>query len=134
MHTGWRRLTGCLKLQVIFRKGATNYRALLRKMTYEDKAPYAPPCMHLIKCIHFLNANHYSTGGKEREKMILPRGEIVKIYIYGRNYNDLHLDLSSLVYIYIYIYIYIYLYIHTIFIYTVFSLYVYVLCRFRVEL
>ena len=29
--TGWRRPTGCLKLQVIFRKRATNYRALLRK-------------------------------------------------------------------------------------------------------
>jgi len=29
---------GCLKLQVIFRKGATNYRALLRKTTHEDKA------------------------------------------------------------------------------------------------
>jgi len=31
--TGWRRPIGCLKLQVIFRKRATNYRALLRKMT-----------------------------------------------------------------------------------------------------
>ena len=28
----------CLKLQVIFRKRATNYRALLRKMTDKDKA------------------------------------------------------------------------------------------------
>jgi len=45
--TGWRRLRGCLELQVIFRKRATNYRALLRKMTYEDKASYdsTPPCM-----------------------------------------------------------------------------------------
>ena len=45
-RTGWRRLIGCLKLQVIFRKRATNYRALLRKMTYEDKASYdfTPPC------------------------------------------------------------------------------------------
>jgi len=44
---GWQRLIGCLKLQVIFRKRATNYRALLRKMTYEDKPSYAssPPCM-----------------------------------------------------------------------------------------
>jgi len=38
--TGWRWLIGCLKLQVILGKRATNYRALLRKMTYEDKAPY----------------------------------------------------------------------------------------------
>ena len=37
---------GCLKLQVIFRKRATDSRALLRKMTYEDKALYdsTPPC------------------------------------------------------------------------------------------
>jgi len=45
-RTGWRRLIGCLKSQVIFRKRATNSRALLRKMTYEDKASYdsTPPC------------------------------------------------------------------------------------------
>ena len=37
---------GCLKLQVFFRKRATNYRALLRKMTCKDKASYgsSPPC------------------------------------------------------------------------------------------
>jgi len=40
VHTVWRRLIGCFKLQVIFRKKATNYRALLRKMTCEDKASY----------------------------------------------------------------------------------------------
>ena len=28
------------KLQVIFRKRAINYRALLRKMSYDDKASY----------------------------------------------------------------------------------------------
>jgi len=39
------------KLQVIVCKRATNYRALLRKMTCEDKASYGslPPC---IGCIH----------------------------------------------------------------------------------
>ena len=46
VDTGWRRPIGCLKLQVIFRKRATNYRALLRKITYKDKASYdsTPPC------------------------------------------------------------------------------------------
>jgi len=46
--TGWRRLTGYHKLQVIFRKRATNYRALLRKITYGDKAFYdsTPPYTH----------------------------------------------------------------------------------------
>ena len=40
------RCIGCLKLQVILRKRATNYRALLRKMTLEDKASYdsTAPC------------------------------------------------------------------------------------------
>ena len=44
--TGWRRCIGCLNLQVSFRKRANNYRALLRKMTYKDKASYdaVPPC------------------------------------------------------------------------------------------
>ena len=44
--TGWRRPIGCLELQVIFRKRATNYRALLRKMTCKDKASYdaSQPC------------------------------------------------------------------------------------------
>jgi len=44
--TGWQRPIGCLKSQVIFCKRATNYRALLLKMTYEDKASYdsTPAC------------------------------------------------------------------------------------------
>jgi len=36
--TGWRRCISCLKLQVSLRQRATNYRGLLRKMTYKDKA------------------------------------------------------------------------------------------------
>jgi len=53
IYTGWRRTTGCLKMQVIFCKRATNYRALLQKMTYIDKVSYEswPPCTHLVlKC------------------------------------------------------------------------------------
>jgi len=44
--TGWRRPIGCLKLQVISRKRATNYRALLWKMTFKDTTWYvsSPPC------------------------------------------------------------------------------------------
>jgi len=38
-HTGWRRLVGCLKLQVIFCKRATNYRALLQKITIKISHP-----------------------------------------------------------------------------------------------
>jgi len=45
-HAGWRRPIGCLNVQVIYRKGATDYRVLLRKMTYKEKASYEcmPPC------------------------------------------------------------------------------------------
>ena len=47
--TGWRRLIECLKLQVVFRKKATNHRALLHKMTHQDKASYdsTPPCIRI---------------------------------------------------------------------------------------
>jgi len=43
--TGWRRLVGSPKLQIIFHKRATKYRSLLRKMTYKDKGSYesSPP-------------------------------------------------------------------------------------------
>jgi len=46
-RTGWHRVIECLKLQVIDRKRATNYKALLRRMTYKDKASYysTPPCI-----------------------------------------------------------------------------------------
>ena len=44
--TGWQRLIGFPKLQIIFHKRATKYRSLLRKMTYKDKESYesSPPC------------------------------------------------------------------------------------------
>jgi len=50
-ETGWRKPIGCLKLQVIFCKRATNYRALSQKMTYEDKASNdsTPPCRTLLQ-------------------------------------------------------------------------------------
>jgi len=45
-YTGRRRPIGCLKLQVVSRQRTTSCRALLRKMTYKDKASYgsSPPC------------------------------------------------------------------------------------------
>jgi len=61
----WRRPIVCHTMQVIFRKRATIYRALLRKMTYEDKASYgsSPPGI----CIEKDNSGHmYYTGFTER--------------------------------------------------------------------
>jgi len=53
--TWWRRPIGCLKLQVSFRKIATNCRALLQEMTYADKASCgsSPPCTtyRLLQCV-----------------------------------------------------------------------------------
>ena len=47
-YTGWQGLIECLKLQVIFCKRATNYRAPLQKMTSKEKASYGslPPWMN----------------------------------------------------------------------------------------
>ena len=52
----WRRPIGCLKLQDIFRKRATNYRALLRKMTCEGKASSdsTPPCTLRHTLYHYV--------------------------------------------------------------------------------
>jgi len=40
-HAVWRRCIGCLKLQFCFRRKATNYRVLLRKMIYNDKESHS---------------------------------------------------------------------------------------------
>jgi len=47
LHTGWRRLIGSPKLQIIFHKRATKYKSLLQKITYKDKGSYesSPPCI-----------------------------------------------------------------------------------------
>jgi len=68
--TGWRRPIGCLDLQVFCHKRATNYRALLRKMTYNDVASYgsSPPCSALwqhelsgyCRLIHVWDMTHSS--------------------------------------------------------------------------
>jgi len=54
--TGWRRLIGSPKLQIIFHKRATNYMALLLKMTYKDKGSYES----LPTCSWARDANSYS--------------------------------------------------------------------------
>jgi len=53
-YTGWRRLIGSPKLQIIFHKRATKYRSLLRKITYKDRGSYesSPPCMWLMTHLH----------------------------------------------------------------------------------
>jgi len=50
MTTGWRWCIGCLKLHLSFRRKATNYRALLHKVSYKYKSSYAPspPCTCIV--------------------------------------------------------------------------------------
>jgi len=80
--TGWRRCVGCLKLHVSFRQRTTNYKALLRKMSYRAndyrvllrKIPYRatnyrallrkisytdkPSYVSLLICIHMCDVEH----------------------------------------------------------------------------
>jgi len=77
--TGRRRCIGRLKLQGSVRKRATNYRALLRKMTYKDKASHgsSPPCrreregarVRLIEGVHVCGrkGSGQEESAKERE-------------------------------------------------------------------
>jgi len=60
--TEWQKCIACLKLQVSFRKRATNCIALFRKMTYEDKASYgsSPPYILQYSSMH-CNARQHST-------------------------------------------------------------------------
>jgi len=67
VSTGWQRLIGCLQLQIVFRKRATSYRALLRNTTYDHKASYdsLPPCKatcitHLYTYVHTLHSLTYT--------------------------------------------------------------------------
>jgi len=57
--TGWRKLIGSPKLQIIFHKRATKYRSLSREMTYKNKGSYesSPPyicflCMRVCAYVH----------------------------------------------------------------------------------
>ena len=71
--TGWRRLIGSPKLQVIFHKRATKYRSLLRKMTYKDKGSYEslPPCTaRTIACQSPVKTNYAVALLSRIDKMI----------------------------------------------------------------
>ena len=52
-----KRLTGCLKLQVIFCQRATNYRAFLQTTIYEDKTSYDSTPLSTYYCV--IHRNNY---------------------------------------------------------------------------
>jgi len=65
--TGWRRVIGSPKLQIIFHKRATKYKSLLQKMTYKDKGSYesSPPCTYDMQMW-----NDYRTDFSEDETQL----------------------------------------------------------------
>jgi len=138
--TGWRRLVRCLRVYVIFRKRTTNYGALLRKMTYEDKGSYgsSPPCIEytytygvatisrLLKSIGLFCKRALQKRRYSRHRVGLrhhvPTGPVSRvlygyIYIYVWLYIDIYRYIDTswssimfLIWLYIYICIYIYRY------------------------
>jgi len=56
LATGWRRPIGRLKLQVVFRQRAINYRALLRETTFKEKASYGSLPLYIRKAKFFQGA------------------------------------------------------------------------------
>jgi len=71
--TGWRRLIGSPKLQIIFHERATKCRSLLRKMTCKDKGSYesSPPC---TLSEHYKVNTHSSTGWRRLIGSLIFRG------------------------------------------------------------
>jgi len=67
MYTGWRRCIECLKLLVSFHKRATNYRALLRKMTYKDKTSYASSPQGLYRVAKMRKMSYLYTSFSAKE-------------------------------------------------------------------
>jgi len=59
-YTGWRRPIGCLKLQAIFRKKATSYKALLREMICKHKASYDPKPPYPVHNMYTIHIRYIS--------------------------------------------------------------------------
>ena len=104
----WRRLVGCLELQVIFRKRANDYRALLRKMARKDKASYefSPLCAlclerewseDCVKVVSFTNGNSTYIYGERffvtNENDSLLYMKIVWKWLSVTNDNSNHADM-----------------------------------------
>ena len=117
--TGWRRLIESVKLHIIFHKRVTNYRALLRKMTYKDKGSYesSPPvwldahqsnrastsCVHIYTNIYTHTCTHFTphtpTWERSVESLwsvscsssISPSVNFVCAYAYVHTYIYIHI-------------------------------------------
>jgi len=110
LYTGWRRLIGYFKLQVVFRKRATNYRALSRKLTYGDKASYDSGS---VKGLFW-----YTFVSMKPSVLVYMYMQYVQIYIY------MHVHIHIYVYIGMHISMYI-LFLHTLYMYIFIYIYIY---------
>jgi len=93
--TGWRRLIGFPKLQIIFHKRATKYRSLLRKMTYKDKGSYesSPPCNMNMFNMNMFNMNVSTWIWCVYINMMYVY--INKTYIYHEYITYIHMNMST---------------------------------------
>ena len=118
-------------MQVSFRQRATNYRALLRKMTYKDKTSYgsSPPCSADAKALQmalekFLNMlRNFSV--ENFLKCVYYIYTCIHIYIYQNIFIYMYIYVHIYIRMYIYIHIYIRIYIH-IYIYICIYIYIYI--------
>ena len=134
-NTGWRRLIGSPKLQIIFHKRATKYRSLLQKMTCKDKGSYesSPPCSGILKSYtSYIIFKSYIISVFVRIDFIYTNHQWREIVAYlSKSYTSyticviaimLHIGVYSWLYTYYYVmydhqihthtYIYIYIYVY----------------------
>ena len=115
--TGWRRLIGSPKLQIIFYKRAIKYRSLLRKMTCKDKGSYesSPPCTmnhvahgtNYVTCHRMMSqmneAYHKWNKSCHNQQFWISNSAHVYIYTFFLRSIFIHIFLDSLMYVYIHI-------------------------------
>jgi len=111
--TGWRRLIGSPKLQIIFHKRATKYTSLLQKMTYKDKGSDPMSLRHPVPrhvpstreiyifiytclCVYF--AIHLYAGSSACHA----------VRSHGRRTQQTFIFQYSQIYVYVYLLIYVY--------------------------
>jgi len=73
VRTGWQRSIKCLISWIISHKYVTNYRALLQKVTYKDKASYesSPRCNEHSRGSYVIN---WSLTTQERKEDKIRQG------------------------------------------------------------
>jgi len=84
--TGWRRCTGCLRLQISFRKRATHCRAILWKMTSKDKASChsTPPSMPMGLC-HPAARAHTCAHARTHTHTLTRRDSVISVNISNKH-------------------------------------------------